>query len=100
MELGCAEVWHAASVSDAIRLLGERRPDLAVVDVNLGGEPSYAVAEQLAAAGVPFAFATGYGQTGILVPWASRPVVQKPFQLEALAAALSAALRAGRPRQR
>jgi hypothetical protein len=41
---------------------------------------------------VPFIFATGYGETGIRDRWRLRPVIQKPFQIEALAAALESVL--------
>ena len=87
-ELGAAEVRHAGGVAAALRLIEARPPDAAVLDVNLGGEPVHAVAERLAAAGVPFLFATGYGRQGVPPPWADRPVIQKPFPTEALAAAM------------
>jgi CheY-like chemotaxis protein len=84
-ELGAAEIWHAAGVAEALELLAERRPDAAVLDVNLGGEPAYPVAERLAALKVPFVFATGYGRQGVPPGWESRPVLQKPFPVETLA---------------
>lgn len=96
-ELGVAAVWHAARVADGLALLGRRRPDAAVLDVNLGGEKVYPVAERLQRENVPFVFATGYGRDGIAAAWTRCPVIQKPFQLAALAEALVTALRsAGR----
>ena len=92
-ELGCAEVWHAAAVKQALTLLGERRPDVAVLDVNLGHELVYPLATWLEAEGIPFVFATGYGRKGVAELWGKRPVVQKPFGREALEAALEAAMR-------
>jgi DNA-binding response OmpR family regulator len=91
-DLGCAGVWHACSVREALEVLQDRRPDAAVLDINLAGEFAYAIAEQLEAARVPFIFATGYGETGIRDRWRLRPVIQKPFQIEALAAALESVL--------
>lgn len=91
-ELGCSAVLHASRVNDALTLLREHRPDVAVLDVNLAGEYAYPVAARLAEAQIPFIFTTGYGSSGILKDWASRPVIQKPFGLEDLAAALRAAL--------
>jgi FixJ family two-component response regulator len=67
---------------------------VAVVDVNLAGESTAAVAEQLEAAQIPFVFATGYGRRGVPERWSSKLVVQKPFAFEALAAAVRAALSA------
>lgn len=87
-ELGCSEVWHAASVRDAFAILDQRKPDAAVLDVNLGGEYAFPVAERLQAASVPFIFATGYGRMADLEKWAV-PVIQKPFALETLAGALA-----------
>ena len=92
-DLGCAEIWHAGCVADALNALDARRPDAAVLDVNLVGEVTYAVAERLDADKIPFLFSTGYGQAGILQQWASRPNIQKPFVIETLAAALERALR-------
>ena len=88
-ELGAAEVWHAASVAAALALLAARRPDAAVLDVNLGGEP---VAERLERLAVPFVFATGYGRQGVPPQWTGRPVLQKPFPVDALGEALGAVL--------
>ena len=90
--LGCAEVWHAGDVVGALAILRDRRPDIAVLDVNLGHEPAYPIAERLEAERIPFAFATGYGRDGIPDRWAAWPVIQKPFTQEVLAAALGSLL--------
>lgn len=91
-ELGAADVRHAGTVRSALALLDERIPDLAVLDVNLGGERVYPVAERLAAAGVKFVFTTGYGRSGIEPRWSASAVVQKPFNVETMRAALHAVL--------
>jgi len=92
-ELGCSTIWHASRISEALSLLKANRPDAALLDVNLAGEPAFPVAERLAAEGVPFVFATGYGSGGLPPDWRQRPVIQKPFTLEMLAAAVGQALR-------
>src|SRR5262245_35848583 len=92
-ELGCAAVVHASRVKDALAFLSAERPDVAMLDVNLAGEQAYPGAERLASIDVPFVFATGYGLEGIPATWASRPVVQKPFTLDILGRAITAALR-------
>jgi CheY-like chemotaxis protein len=94
-EMGCAAVSHATDVREALVFIDSRRPDFAVLDVNLAGEQVYPVAERLDAVGVPFAFATGYGRPGMPDRWAARPVIQKPFKQETLAAALSAIIDGG-----
>ncbi|MCK1277668.1 MULTISPECIES: response regulator [unclassified Bradyrhizobium] len=55
--------------------------DLAIVDVNLDGEPSYPIAETLRKRGIPFIFATGYGSKGLDPTFADAPVVAKPFTM-------------------
>jgi CheY-like chemotaxis protein len=92
LELGCSAVWHAASVKEAQAILSARRPDAAVLDVNLGGEFVYGFADRLAAEAVPFIFATGYGRGGLPERWADRRVVQKPFAEATLCSALLACL--------
>ena len=90
--LGCQDVVHAASVSTALEEIEKAMPDVAVLDVNLGNEMVYPVAEKLNVAGVPFVFTTGYGRGAIKLEWAARPCVQKPFNITAFATALRAAL--------
>lgn len=92
LDRGCAAVWHASSVEEALRLLESRRPDLAVLDVNLGGELVFPVAARLEAAQIPFVFATGYGRNGILHDWAHHSIVHKPYDGNTLAQALAAVL--------
>lgn len=91
-ELGATDVRHAANVRGALAFLDDHTPHLAVLDVNLGGERVYPVAEALEAKGIPFVFTTGYGKSGIDPRWSARPVVQKPFNVEGMTAALRAML--------
>jgi CheY-like chemotaxis protein len=98
-ELGCKSVLQAGRIDDALRMLQDHKPDAAVLDVNLGGQFAYPVAARLAELQIPFVFTTGYGRSGLPQDWASRPVLQKPFSMEALATALRRAL-ADRPAPR
>jgi len=91
-ELGAADVRHAGTLAAALAQLDARLPDIAVLDVNLGGERVYPVAERLESAGIRFIFITGYGKSGMDPRWSARIVVQKPFNLETMAAALKDAL--------
>ncbi|MEI9993760.1 MAG: response regulator [Rhizomicrobium sp.] len=91
-ELGAADIRHAGTVAAALICIDERQPDLAMLDVNLGGERVYPVAERLEAAGARFVFTTGYGKSGMDARWAGKVVVQKPFAADAMVAALRAAL--------
>lgn len=91
-ELGSAEVSHASRLPEALAFLEVERPDVAMLDVNLAGQPVYPVADRLAEAQIPFVFATGYGAAGIPPRFLGRPVVQKPFTQEMLGEALASAL--------
>lgn len=67
--------------------------DLAVLDVHLNGRSVFEFADKLASEGVPFVFATGYGERGIPERHRAYPVLQKPFQPEELRLALERVLR-------
>jgi CheY-like chemotaxis protein len=73
-------VGTAAGFDQALAMAQRDTFDFAVLDVNLDGKEVYPVAEVLAARGIPFAFATGYGQRSLPEPYRSRPTLQKPFQ--------------------
>ncbi len=89
-ELGAVSVVTAASVMRALAVMKEQRFDFALLDVNLGAESSVGVASELAASGVPFAFATGYGEgTVFLQDYPRAPVVNKPYDSNHLTAALA-----------
>ncbi len=91
-EMGCNQIRIAGSVPQALAFIDEAPPDLAVLDVNLRGELVLPVAEKLANAGIPFAFATGYGRSEVLSKWQGYPIVQKPFDMLDLENALKTAL--------
>lgn len=89
LRLGVANVDVASCVRDALALIERHAPDFAVLDVNLVGETSFPIAEQLLAQGVPFVFATGYGDD-LQMPKEFRgaKIVTKPYEELDLAAAL------------
>ena len=91
-ELGCTILGSASTVEAAIEMLNGTPPGVAVLDINLGGEKSYGVAQALAERQIPFIFSTGYADARLEAPWQDRPVLQKPFGQEQLAEALAAAL--------
>jgi CheY-like chemotaxis protein len=80
-ELGCVVVDVAGTVSRGVALAGDSGVPLdgAILDVNLGGEKVYPVAERLAQRGVPFVFCTGYGLDGIARHFAHVPTLAKPY---------------------
>lgn len=87
-DLGYAAIAHVGSVHEALSRIAAEPPDFVLLDVNLGGELAFPIAERLEAESIPFLFATGYGRKGIPESWASRPVIEKPFDTDLLALAL------------
>jgi hypothetical protein len=61
-----------------------------VLDINLDGEAVRPVADTLAALGVPFLFATGYGEHCDTGGHESAQVLHKPFTLRELLVAITA----------
>jgi DNA-binding NtrC family response regulator len=91
-ELGCELIGPASRVERALELIASETIEIALLDVNLDGQATDAVAYELQRKGVPFVFATGYGATGVPKQHNDRTVLQKPFQMTDLATALSTAI--------
>jgi len=79
-DLGCEVVGPASRIEDALELVKSAVIDCAVLDVNLGGQPIFPLADVLRERGAPFAFATGYGDAGLREVDRGTPVLQKPFR--------------------
>ena len=90
-DLGHTVAAEAGGIDEALTLAKNADFDVAVLDVNLGKEPITPVVEVLISRGVPFVFASGYGQRGVPEAYRANPTLQKPFQAEALAQAIDAA---------
>ena len=86
--LGGTVVGPMSKVSAALGALEASRPDLALLDVNLGGEEVYAVADVLRLAGTPFLFTTGYDSGSIDPRFRDVPQVEKPVSLVTLLTAI------------
>jgi DNA-binding response OmpR family regulator len=97
---GCDVVGPASNVADGLALAAAGGLDGAVLDVNLGTERVYPVADALTAAAVPFVFVSGYGQVGLSEPYSGHPTIPKPFKPTTFADEVAAALAevAGRAR--
>ena len=91
-EFGCKPVGPATNVPRALELIGKESIDIAVLDLNLDGKDTYAIADALQRKNVPFIFATGHGSTGLRPQYGNRPVLQKPFQARDLETALTESL--------
>jgi CheY-like chemotaxis protein len=87
-DIGCEVAALATRLPQALEIAETVEADLAILDLNLDGRMSFPVAEVLARRGVPFVFATGYGEAGLSEAFRDRPLIKKPFDLKMLQAAL------------
>ncbi|NJS14258.1 MAG: response regulator [Sphingopyxis sp.] len=86
--LGHGEPVHAASIDAALAEVAKGGIAAALLDVHLGDDPVWPVADALVAAAVPFVLMTGGGGT---VPAAHVhvPTLTKPFRIAQLDSVLS-----------
>ncbi|GJD89515.1 MULTISPECIES: response regulator [Methylobacterium] len=96
LDFGCDVVGPAARLATALEMAEGESFDVAILDVNVAGEPIYPVAETIAKRALPLIFSTGYGGAGIREPFRDRPVVQKPFSQADLKRTLISAIRTAR----
>ena len=81
-DLECEVVGPALNLRQAIELARDAVMDVAVLDVNLAGDPIWPVAEILAERGVPIVFSTGYGTNSLPDRWRGYPSLPKPFSFK------------------
>src|SRR5262249_7782790 len=79
-ELGFEVLGPFARLSEAMVAAVHEDIDAGIIDVNLGGEFVYPVADVLVARNIPFVFVTGYGVESIESRFAGVPVIKKPVQ--------------------
>jgi DNA-binding response OmpR family regulator len=93
-DAGAEVVGPVPTVDHALRLIDAAAADggisVAVLDIDLNGMKVAPVADKLAALGVPFLFATGYGEGHDTGGHGAAPTLRKPFAPERLIAAVEA----------
>lgn len=90
-QLGSRIVAMVGSVAEGVQMAAHPDLGLALLDLNLGGNKAYPIAEALEARGVPFVLMSG--DSTLPERWRGRPAVQKPFELEQLRRAMQRAVR-------
>jgi DNA-binding NtrC family response regulator len=90
--LGFRKIVVASRVAAARQALRRRGCDLAILDVNVAGEPVFPFAMLLAGRGVPFFFVTGYADSELPAAFRDRQVLPKPFHYDGLRSAIRDAL--------
>ncbi|MGB3627524.1 MAG: response regulator, partial [Henriciella sp.] len=77
-------VGPANTEADAQKLVSTERFSAALLDVNLGGESTFAVADELARRGIPYAYITGYNENDLPERVKSHMLLSKPVSDENL----------------
>lgn len=86
-----ARVLLADRIDDAFDIVTSEPVEVAILDVNVHGIHSYELAGSLGRAGVPYIFATGYGDLSHPPEFASVPTITKPYNLKDIQHALRVA---------
>ena len=90
-DLGWHVVGPATRLDEALALATTETFDAALLDINLDGEMSWAVADVLKQRGIPFAFSSGYDQSTMLPEsLAGSEIIAKPYRIGELANRLRA----------
>ncbi len=87
---GWEVVGPVRDTGTALKLIESHDVDCALLDVILGDEVSFAVAEELTERGIPFVFVTGHGTLSVFPPqWHEIPRVPKPVDTRTLATVMA-----------
>lgn len=77
--LGAEKIETASSIKGGLHELRQKKPDFAVLDMNLRGEVAFDLALEMLRCKVPFIFVTGYGsKIDIPVELRHVPILTKP----------------------
>lgn len=87
---GAELIGPVGTLADAMRAVATHWIDWAVLDVNLGGEMSFELADRLERAGIPYVLATAYRADQLPERFRAKPRLEKPYRLEVLAGMIAA----------
>jgi CheY-like chemotaxis protein len=85
-DLGYTMAAEAGRLDEALAVAKQGEFDVAILDVNLDGQPVTPVVDVLVERGVPFVFVSGYARRGIPEGHSRAPLLQKPFSPKVLPA--------------
>jgi len=92
VQAGSIVIGPAVTTESALALIGQEAIDCAVLDVKLVDGEVFAVADALAARGVPFIFATAYQADALGTRYAEVPRIEKVYDCADLLDALAGVL--------
>jgi|SRR5579859_1069588 len=88
-DFGCVVAGRAGSVNQALSQIAQTSGlEAAILDVHLGGETVFPVADDLVQRRVPFVFSTGFGPADLAARYPHSLLLAKPYPPEELATAL------------
>jgi two-component SAPR family response regulator len=81
-EFGCKMVGPFSQNDEALAFLSAEPAgcDIGILDVNVAGHRSDAVAAEFDRLGLPFVFSTGYDESALDERWRAKPCLKKPFR--------------------
>lgn len=94
-ELGWLVIGSAQNEADALRLLSQCQPRVALLDINLGQATSLAVASLCRSRDISIVFTTGYSPCDVPSHCGDAPILSKPFSTDQLEKSLARALHQG-----
>ena len=94
LDADCEIVGMASSLQTGMLLADSCRIDFAILDMTLGRDSSFPIADTLARKGVPFLFVSGYGRESLPQGHHRNVVLTKPFDYEQLIAKIDLATNA------
>ena len=94
LDADCEIVGMASSLPSGMALADSCTMDFAILDMTLGRDPSFPIADVLAGKGVPFMFVSGYGRESLPEGHRQCVVLTKPFDYEQLIASIEMATNA------
>ncbi|WP_210529587.1 response regulator [Rubellimicrobium arenae] len=88
--LGAEVIGPVPDLAGAFELLAaDPPPHAAILDINLGGEMVFPLADRLRDRAIPFVLATGYEEWAIPEPYVRMPRFEKPLNIRQVASALA-----------
>lgn len=87
---GYEVIGPAYTLEDALFVAKTEPIDAALLDVDIGGQPVYIVADILRARHIPFVFVSGFRSEALVEAYRGHPVLSKPLRPTEIARALQA----------
>lgn len=84
LELGHSVAGNVCTLADAVDAVGRLDCNVAILDVNLGGEQTFELADRLASGDIPVVFSTGSDRSSLPTRFAQYPILEKPYVLNSV----------------